>query len=372
MALALSELGNEVAVAAALPNLSGSVGVRQLPYRMRQAADRSRLLIFHDCDNGYETLRIGHWLVARLVEERIANWRPDVVIVQGYRAWNLAAVVVAQGVPVVLRHIDKAGIDGLAEALGSERDVADLLANPLFTMTCNSYFTAAEANQKLGWAPPVIYPPIRATNTALRSSDARFVTFVNPVPAKGLSVALHVAALLADRDFLFVDGWFTTIRERQSLQRQLSTMPNVTWRQKSVGLDDVFRSSSLVLVPSQVQEAFGRVIVEAGHSGVPAVASRIGGIPEAIGNSGVLVEATDPPERWASAITGALSDPAHYARLCAAAVANASREEFAPRPVAMQLLDVLKRHVAGPAAAGTNDEAAAATGRGHAFEGEPA
>jgi glycosyltransferase involved in cell wall biosynthesis len=239
-------------------------------------------------------------------------------------------------------------------------------------MTCNSYFTAAEAGQKLGWAPPVIYPPIRATNTALRSSDARFVTFVNPVPAKGLSIALRVAALLAERDFLFVDGWFTTIRERQSLQRQLSTMPNITWRRKSVGLDDVFRSSALVLVPSQVQEAFGRVIVEAGHSGVPAVASRIGGIPEAIGNSGVLVEATEPPERWASVITGALSDPAHYARLCAAAVANASRDEFAPRSVAMRLLDVLKRHVAGRVAAGWDDQAAAARGRGPAFEGEPA
>ncbi len=372
MALALSELANEVAVVAALPNLSGSVGVRQLPYRMRQAADRSHLLVFRDRDNGYETLRIGHWLVARLVEERIASWRPDVVIVQGYRAWNLAAVVVAQGVPVVLRHIDKAGIDGLAEALGSERDVAALLANPLFTMTCNSYFTAAEAGQQLGWAPPVIYPPIRATNTASRSSDARFVTFVNPVPAKGLFVALRVAALLAERDFLFVDGWFTTMRERQSLQRQLSMLPNVTWRHKSVGLDDVFRSSALVLVPSQVQEAFGRVIVEAGHSGVPAVASRIGGIPEAIGNSGVLVEPTDPPERWASVITGALSDPVRYARLCAGAVMNAGREEFAPRSVAARLLDVLKRHVAGRAAAGSDDQEAPASGPGHAFEGEPA
>jgi glycosyltransferase involved in cell wall biosynthesis len=370
MALALSELGNEVAVAAALPNLSGSVGVRQLPYRIRQVADRSHLLVFRDWDNGYETLRVGHWLVSRLVEDRIASWRPDVVIVQGYRAWNLAAVVVAQGVPVVLRHIDKAGVDLLAEALGSEPDVAALLANPLFTMTCNSHFTAAEARRKFGWTPPVTYPPIRATNAHLRSSDARFVTFVNPVPAKGLSVALRVAALLAERDFLFIDGWFTTRLERQSLQRELSTLPNVTWRHKSVGLDDVFRSSALLLMPSQVEEAFGRVIIEAGHSGVPALASCIGGIPEAIGKSGVLLEPTDPPERWASVISGALSDPACYARLCAAAVANASRDEFAPRAVAVRLLDVLERHVAGHAPAGSDDQEAVTRACRDAFEGE--
>jgi glycosyltransferase involved in cell wall biosynthesis len=359
IALALRDLGNEVAVAATLPNLSGSVVVRQLPYRIRQAAGRSRLRTFHDWDNGYETLRIGHWLLSRLVEERIVNWRPDVVIVQGYGAWSLAVVAVAQGVPVVLRHIDKAGIDRLAEALGSEHDVADLLENPLFTMTCNSYFTAAEAGQKFGWEPPVTYPPIRATSTGLRSIDARFVTFINPVPAKGLSVALHVAALLGDHDFVFVDGWYTPRRERQSLERQLSTLPNVTWRHKSVGLDDVFRSSALLLVPSQVEEAFGRVIVEAGHSGVPAVASRIGGIPEAIGNSGVLVEPTDPPERWASVINGALSDPGYHAQLSAAAAANARRDEFAPRTVAVRLLDVLERHMAGRAVAASDDQAAA-------------
>jgi glycosyltransferase involved in cell wall biosynthesis len=293
------------------------------------------------------------------VEEWIASWRPDVVIVQGYRAWRLAAVVVAQGVPVVLRHIDKDGIDRLAEALGSERDVAPLLANELFTMTCNSYFTANEAARKFGWEPPVIYPPIRPADTAWRSSDAQFVTFVNPTPAKGLSVALRVAALLDERDFLFIGGWFTTRRERQSLQRQLRTLPNVTWRHKSVGLDDVFQSSALLLVPSQVEEAFGRVIVEAGHSGVPAVASRTGGIPEAIGNSGVLVEPTDPAERWASVIEDALSDPDYYARLSAAAAANARRDEFAPRTVAVRLLDVLMRHVAGRAVAGSDDQAAA-------------
>jgi glycosyltransferase involved in cell wall biosynthesis len=193
---------------------------------------------------------------------------------------------------------------------------------------------------------------------------------VNPVPAKGLSVALRVAALLAERDFLFIDGWFTTRLERQSLQRELSTLPNVTWRHKSVGLDDVFRSSALLLMPSQVEEAFGRVIVEAGHSGVPAVASCIGGIPEAIGKSGVLVEPTDPPERWASVISGALSDPAGYARLCAAAVANASRDEFAPQAVAVRLLDVLERHVAGHAAAGSDDQEAVTRACRAAFEGE--
>jgi D-inositol-3-phosphate glycosyltransferase len=94
-------------------------------------------------------------------------------------------------------------------------------------------------------------------------------------------------------------------------------------------------------MPSQVQEAFGRVIVEAGHRGIPAVASRIGGIPEAIGDSGVLVDPDDSPEHWAGAIDGALTDRHRYARLRAAALANAAREEFDAGGVARRLLEIL-------------------------------
>jgi len=47
---------------------------------------------------------------------------------------------------------------------------------------------------------------------------------------------------------------------------------------------------SVLLVPSLVEEAFSRVILEAAVNGIPVVANRVGGIPEALGEGGLLVD----------------------------------------------------------------------------------
>jgi glycosyltransferase involved in cell wall biosynthesis len=48
----------------------------------------------------------------------------------------------------------------------------------------------------------------------------------------------------------------------------------------------------VLVVPSRF-EAFGRVVAEAMHMGVPVVASEVGGLPEVVGDCGLLV----PPDR---------------------------------------------------------------------------
>ena len=54
-----------------------------------------------------------------------------------------------------------------------------------------------------------------------------------------------------------------------------------------------YRTSNLLLVPSR-HEPFGIVALEAIASGCPVVASRIGGLPEAVGDCGLLVPPGDP------------------------------------------------------------------------------
>jgi hypothetical protein len=51
------------------------------------------------------------------------------------------------------------------------------------------------------------------------------------------------------------------------------------------------------MVPS-TDEAFGRVIVEAQVNGIPVVARRTGGIPEALGDAGVLLPPDAPGAAW--------------------------------------------------------------------------
>ncbi len=51
-----------------------------------------------------------------------------------------------------------------------------------------------------------------------------------------------------------------------------------------------YNTIGLLLVPSLTEEGFPRVILEAAANGIPAVANSMGGIPEALGDSGILVK----------------------------------------------------------------------------------
>lgn len=101
-------------------------------------------------------------------------------------------------------------------------------------------------------------------------------------------------------------------------------------RLSDADLDRVYRRANLFVLPCLDDphdvEGFGIVILEAALQGVPAVATRCGGIPDAIadGASGVLVPPGDP-RALADAIAGLLRDPARTKELGA----NARRRTLA-------------------------------------------
>ncbi len=67
-----------------------------------------------------------------------------------------------------------------------------------------------------------------------------------------------------------------------------------------------YRAADVVTVPSY-SESFGLVAVEALASGAPVVAARVGGLPVAVGEAGVLVDGHDP-HCWAQVLTEVLAD----------------------------------------------------------------
>lgn len=66
------------------------------------------------------------------------------------------------------------------------------------------------------------------------------------------------------------------------------------WLTSSETLSDFYRSIDLFLMPSR-RESFGISAAEASASGLPVIASRIGGIPEIVinGDTGLLVDPDD-------------------------------------------------------------------------------
>lgn len=108
----------------------------------------------------------------------------------------------------------------------------------------------------------------------------------------------------------------------EGLEQQVQVFPPVS----RVELATWMQAADVVAVPSH-NESFGLVAVEALACGTPVVATRVGGLPLAVGDAGILVEGHDPLD-WASAIEDALgrvADPQHRAAWSAQAVAHAAQ-----------------------------------------------
>ena len=79
---------------------------------------------------------------------------------------------------------------------------------------------------------------------------------------------------------------------------------------------DLFASSTLLVMPSLGDEAFGLPVVEAMAAGLPVIVSDSGAMPEIVnyGRAGVVVPKGDP-EALAKAILSILASPDLAARL---------------------------------------------------------
>jgi glycosyltransferase involved in cell wall biosynthesis len=87
----------------------------------------------------------------------------------------------------------------------------------------------------------------------------------------------------------------------------------------------IYRRARIVLAPSRWEEAFGRIAAEAHVSGIPVIAAARGGLPEAVGEGGLLIDADAPIAVWVDTVRRVWSDGATYADLSANALVHAGR-----------------------------------------------
>src|SRR5271156_3811764 len=113
------------------------------------------------------------------------------------------------------------------------------------------------------------------------------------------------------------------------IKSNLTNLPNVTLAPPQQDMRKVYGRCKILLAPSVWEEGYGRVVTEAQISGIPVVASTRGGLPEAVGPGGILLDLDSPISDWAAAVRKLWQDQRHYRELSAAAVAHAQRREMA-------------------------------------------
>ncbi len=329
LALALREQGHQVSVLCGL--IPG--GAADFPLRAMQK------LFSADRMPGYPVFR--RWNVLENLGAVLDSFSPDIAIVQIGDAVDLARELEAHAIPTLfyLHNVDFGELGGDPRTLSHVHFIA------------NSEFTARRYKAVFGIDAMVVPPLVHAASYIAPRNPAN-VTFVNPYPEKGRDIALEVARACPQIPFTFVESWPLGPEEIGYLRNQAEALPNLTLRRRTRDMKNVYSKAKLILAPSLCEEAWGRVATEAHFSGIPVVASNKGGLPEAVGPGGVLVDPDGPIESWIGAVMRLWSDEAYYREKSQAALVYSRRPDIRPEKqigkLASIALSLVKRAPQGP------------------------
>lgn len=234
--------------------------------------------------------------------------KPDAAIVLSVRSVPMALSVQKAGVPFLMnfQDVEFQAHGGDLSKLGSVHCVA------------NSAFTASRYAAHFPVSPTVIHPIIDEEKYRVSPRQEK-VLFISPTPRKGLDIALKVASLCPDIPFLFVESGPLEKEMHDDLLRKLEHLPNVTFIKAQSDMRPVYEAAKILIVPSLWEEAYGRVAAEAIISGIPVIAYRRGGLPEAVGKGGILLPADASAEDWAERVRELWSKGDMYRHLSEAA-----------------------------------------------------
>ncbi|MDG4796331.1 glycosyltransferase [Micromonospora sp. WMMD1082] len=303
-----------------------AIHLRQLVEALRAVGERVTVL---DGPMDPGSAGAGHGAGLRSLAEQLATLlardRPDAALIWGHlgEETELARRLAAAGVPTVLEH-PAADLQPVPETLRlvDEVVVPSEFARQLFT-------------SQAGREARVIEPCLRGCDCPAESprhlahTGPYWLTFINPEPAKGLGVVMHLVAAVSGAGlpfrFRFVEGRWTA-SDLARLGIDPANLPGVEIVEYRTDICALYAETDLLLVPSLWQESFGMVAREAVIHGVPVVATRVGGLPQAVGAGGVCLEPPECGDHYQVRMTAA------EVRTWLAAVVTALRGAHRPQP----------------------------------------
>ncbi|MEO7731513.1 MAG: glycosyltransferase family 4 protein, partial [Kofleriaceae bacterium] len=285
------------------------------------------------------------------VHDAIRTFRPTVVCAQLERALLAVEIARAHGIGAVWSvHDAEPGLHAPDQLALATRAGAELV-------TCSPFLRRLLA-ERHRLRSTVVYPCVDLDAYRVERARDGFITMINPIARKGFETFLALAQRLPDLRFLVVEGWPFGEEFRATVRRRLEPLPNVRFEPAHADMRRVYRRTRLLLAPSRWEEAFGRVVLEAQASGIPAIVSRRGGLAE-IGGGTVVIDRYRSTEAWVAAIRAVTGDPATLARLSAAATRNAARSTYQLAVNAERFLAVADRAAGrrSPARSGSRGDA---------------
>ncbi len=239
-----------------------------------------------------------------------AESQPDVVIAHLENTPRAAALCDIYGVPMVhLIHNTHEFTKGA------------LRRGPSQLAVFNTEWMRADYTNHFSWTgdslPPniVVLPPITPADYSGTHGDR--ITLINLNEDKGGALFWRLAAALPDRKFLAVKGAYGEQIVPERVPANVEVVEHIAPTEMTA---KVYARTKLLLMPSSY-ESYGRVAIEAAHSGIPTIAHPTPGLREALGDAGTFAD-RDDIARWVQLINTVLA-PGTYPGASAAALALA-------------------------------------------------
>ncbi|WP_052402919.1 glycosyltransferase family 4 protein [Methanococcoides methylutens] len=186
----------------------------------------------------------------------------------------------------------------------------------------NSKFVANVTKEWSGIEPFVMYPSIDMSKYESDKQSKKYITMIKPTKIKGLDIFLKIAKSIPEKEFLAVGAG-----KRLLCTKTINNIHNVNSLGWTKNMDEVYSNTRILLAPVIWPEPFGRTIIEAGINGIPSIASNLGGLPEAVGEGGILIDDVYDIDQWVEAIYS-LDDSSVYDELSKKAELHAQKFGF--------------------------------------------
>ncbi len=256
------------------------------------------------------------------IEDAMNEFEPDVVFAQ--LMWSDVAVKKSRenGLPSVLRVCK----------VPFERDISKNSVYGPTKIVSNSAATKEFVKENFGRNSTIIQPPvdIQELKDNFKGVSGDYITLFNPIVRKGGNVFKKLAEEMPEKSFSVVKGW-DSLKEDGSgefsekyLSRisesikdyggetpkevDMRDLENVDYLEPRMNVSEIYEKTCLLLVPSQWEETFGRVALEAMSLGIPVIASKVGGLKDVVGIEDLLVEEFDDPEKWREKVNRVLDE----------------------------------------------------------------